>query len=214
MMQLFLETIRVSDGNICLPEMHKARMCATVEKIFHRPAQLTGFPTTVPEPFRKGKVKCRIIYDTAIREVTFTPYTPRRIDTLRLVEGHDIDYALKYADRSALEHLREMRDGCDDILIVKDGCLTDTSYSNIVLENSHGLFTPDTSLLNGIRRRHLLANGQIRETRITPAYLPSYNRLYLINALLDISDNISLPVSNILKHEKTGSFEKESDKFV
>ena len=130
--------------------------------------------------------------------LTFAPYTPRKINTLRLVDGHDIDYALKYADRSALERLREMRDSCDDILIVKDGCLTDTSYSNIVLENSHGLFTPDTCLLNGVRRRHLLATGQIRETRITPADLSTYNRLYLINALLDISDNISLPVTNIL----------------
>ncbi len=198
MIQQFIETICISDGSICLPEMHKARMCATVEKTFRQPAELTGFPTTVPEPFRQGKVKCRIVYDTAIREVTFAPYTPRKINTLRLVDGHDIDYALKYADRSALERLREMRNGCDDILIVKDGCLTDTSYSNIVLENSHGLFTPDTCLLNGVRRRHLLATGQIRETRITLADLSTYTRLYLINALLDISDNISLPVTNIL----------------
>lgn len=180
MIQQFIETICISDRTICLPEMHKARMCATVEKTFCQPAELTSFPTTVPEPFRQGKVKCRIVYDTAIREVTFAPYTPRKINTLRLVDGHDIDYALKYADRSALERLREMRNGCDDILIVKDGCLT------------------DTCLLNGVRRRHLLATGQIRETRITLADLSTYTRLYLINALLDISDNISLPVTNIL----------------
>ena len=65
--------------------------------------------------------------------------------------GGALDYAFKYEDRSALMRLTRQKGICDDILITKDGFITDTSYSNVVLENSEGLFVPHTYLLNGTR---------------------------------------------------------------
>lgn len=56
----------------------------------------------------------------------------REIRSLRLVAADDeLDYHLKYADRSALARLLQRRDDCDEILIVRDGAITDTSYSNV-----------------------------------------------------------------------------------
>ena len=89
------------------------------------------------------------------------------------------------------------KDDCDDILIVQSGCITDTSYSNVVLFDGESYYTPDTYLLNGIRRQQLLASGKIKERRITPAMLSHFERLYLINSMLDIADDVSLPVTSL-----------------
>ena len=88
------------------------------------------------------------------------------IRSLKLVDGGALDYAFKYEDRSALMRLTRQKGICDDILITKDGFITDTSYSNVVLENSEGLFVPHTYLLNGTRRQRLLADGIVQERPI------------------------------------------------
>lgn len=53
----------------------------------------------------KGIYKCRVIYAEALLQVAFIPYTPRPIRSLKLVVDDAIDYAWKYEDRSALNHL-------------------------------------------------------------------------------------------------------------
>ncbi len=109
-----------------------------------------------------------------------------------------IDYHFKYADRTPLLQLLELRGACDDVLIVRHGEITDTSYSNILLFDGTRYVTPRASLLNGTKRRRLLEEGRIEEAAIRPSDLPRFQTLHLINAMLDIEDNISLPVSRIL----------------
>jgi 4-amino-4-deoxychorismate lyase len=41
-----------------------------------------------------------------------------------------------------LETIRTRRGACDEVLIVKDGCLTDTSYTNIALWDGHRWVLP------------------------------------------------------------------------
>ncbi len=55
----------------------------------------------------------------------------------------------------------------DDIIITKNGNITDSSFSNLVFESSDGaLFTPETYLLEGgTKRKFLLKNGIIREKK-------------------------------------------------
>ena len=96
----------------------------------------------------------------------------REIRSLRLVAADDeLDYHLKYADRSALARLLQRRDDCDEILIVRDGAITDTSYSNVAFFDGRKYVTPDTFLLNGTRRQYLLGTGVLTERRITPSDL-------------------------------------------
>ena len=59
-------------------------------------------------------------------------YCMRAISSLRLVTCDDIDYAYKSADRSRLG----LRGNADEIIIVRNGLLTDTSYSNIALQQT------------------------------------------------------------------------------
>ena len=123
-------------------------------------------------------MKCRIVYGRSLSEISFAPYVPREIRSLRLVAADDeLDYHLKYADRSALARLLQRRDDCDEILIVRDGAITDTSYSNVAFFDGRKYVTPDTFLLNGTRRQYLLGTGVLTECRITPSDLGGFERV-------------------------------------
>ena len=190
----FIESIRVCDGKFCSLEWHLRRMRQTIA-YWQYPLDLSILSWQVPEELGSGIFKCRIVYDSKIREMTYSPYQPRIIRSLKLVDGDELDYAFKYEDRSVIMRLLQLKESCDDILITKGGYITDTSYSNVVLENSEGLFVPHTFLLNGTRRQRLLSEGIVRERAIRPSDLGQYHRLYLINALIGLEEDVSLPLS-------------------
>ena len=192
----FIESIRVCDGKFCSLEWHLRRMRQTIA-YWQYPLDLSILSWQVPEELGSEIFKCRIVYDSQIREITYSPYQPRIIRSLKLVDGDALDYAFKYEDRSAIMRLLQLKESCDDILITKGGYITDTSYSNVVLENSEGLFVPHTFLLNGTRRQRLLSEGIVRERAIRPSDLGQYHRLYLINALIGLEEDVSLSLSAV-----------------
>lgn len=192
----FIESIRVCDGKFCSLEWHLRRKRQTIA-YWQYPLDLSILSWQVPEELGSGIFKCRIVYDSKIREMTYSPYQPRIIRSLKLVDGDELDYAFKYEDRSVIMRLLQLKESCDDILITKGGYITDTSYSNVVLENSEGLFVPHTFLLNGTRRQRLLSEGIVRERAIRPSDLGQYHRLYLINALIGLEEDVSLSLSAV-----------------
>lgn len=192
----FIESIRVCDGKFCSLEWHLRRMRQTIA-YWQYPLDLSILSWQVPEELGSEIFKCRIVYDSQIREMTYSPYQPRIIRSLKLVDGDELDYAFKYEDRSVIMRLLQLKESCDDILITKGGYITDTSYSNVVLENSEGLFVPHTFLLNGTRRQRLLSEGIVRERAIRPSDLGQYHRLYLINALIGLEEDVSLSLSAV-----------------
>lgn len=193
----FIETVKVCDGNILNADMHNGRMWKTSAGVFGCPVDFDVRSVRVPEDYRNGVVKCRILYGSRMNEISFAHYTPRQTGSLVLVDGGGIDYSLKYADRTCLERLLSLRRNCDDVLISVNGCITDTSYSNVIFVNDEGMYTPDTFLLNGTKRRRLLQDGIVAERRITVDDLRNYSYLLLINAMLDIADNVRVDISNI-----------------
>ncbi|MDE5707389.1 MAG: aminotransferase class IV [Alistipes sp.] len=197
---LFIETIRVDDRRILRPEPHLRRMRETVREVFGTTIELPAAAELLPADCPAGLVKCRILYDRAIRRIECTPYEPRRIASLRLVEACDgLDYRLKRADRRELEALRAQRGACDEVLIVRGGAITDTSYSNVVFFDGRRYVTPDTCLLDGVRRRELLRCGRIVEEPVGPHDLDRFERVILINAMLGLDDGVSLPVGAICR---------------
>ena len=180
----FLETIKIRDGVVCNREAHLRRTQETANVFFKRVPEVGPEELSPPAELSGGIVKCRILYDWAVRQIEFIPYTRRVIRTLRLVEDDTIDYSYKFAERMSLNTLWSARGSCDDILIVRKGMLTDTGFSNIVLSRHGKFYTPDTFLLNGTKRQLLLRENKIRECRIPAGDLSFYERVYLINALL------------------------------
>jgi 4-amino-4-deoxychorismate lyase len=98
----------------------------------------------------------------------------------------------------------EMRGDCDDILIIKKGMVTDSSYSNVVFKDLNGSWvTPSTYLLPGTRRASLLMRGEITECEIRSIDIGMYTELKLINAMLGLNDTEGIPVTNIIADYKS-----------
>ncbi|MBX2946946.1 MAG: aminotransferase class IV [Cyclobacteriaceae bacterium] len=145
----------------------------------------------------QGLFKCRIIYDNRIHSIEFIPYKTKPVSSLKIIRADSIDYAHKFEDRSALHQLYQLREDCDDILIVKNGFLADSYYSNVILYDGADWFTPSTPLLNGTMRQALLKDGKIKEATIHLSDIRLFKKLKLINAMLGL-DGPELSISQIV----------------
>ena len=196
-MSQFIESIRIENGNIELLDYHNERFNTTRKLFFcvEDECDLKHF-IHIPEEYKKGVVKCRIVYDLEIVNVQFSVYRPQRISHLKLQET-SINYAYKSTDRSQLEELKNLALPADEVLIVKNGKISDTSFTNIIFSKNGLWFTPDSPLLEGVRREYLLNIGRIEEHEICPADITNFESFMLINAMLDFDENRVLPIQNI-----------------
>ncbi|MDX9932578.1 MAG: aminotransferase class IV [Bacteroidales bacterium] len=178
----FLETIRVVDGIIEHSDYHIERMRQTCLFHYHE----FGFEKIldnlrVPE---NGILKLNIWYNQYEKEIKISEYVPASIKKIEILEcDPDFNYSFKYSDRSYLNSLLKSTCGADEIIISKNGFITDTSKANIVFEKSGKYYTPDTFLLNGTMRQHLIRKGRIIQKAIKAKDIFSYENLYFINAL-------------------------------
>ena len=196
----FIEVVKVKDGVFVDPQPHKERVFCTTSNFFSEPLIVVLTDNMIPVDLRIGIVKCRIVYNSKIVSIEFEPYKMRSIQTLAIVEDPTIDYSYKYLNRDSISKLFARREECDDILIVKNSMVTDTSYSNVVFKDSEGkLYTPISTLLAGTERQRLLEKGDIQEKEINVNDIRMYVGVYLINAMIDIEDNLFVDIDSILK---------------
>ncbi len=184
-MYRFIESIRLENHRLQHLDWHTKRLNETRRHFFPLASELNLYDLLVlPSNLDDGVYKCRIVYDADIVDVSFQPYLPKKVEALRLVIDDHADYSYKFENRAKLELLLTQKGEADDILIVRDHCITDTSYSNIALFDGLHWYTPDTYLLNGTCRQRLLAEGILRETRITLHNLACFEDIRPINAML------------------------------
>lgn len=193
---MFLETICILDGAIQNRHGHEKRMVETAKFFGFNPPLLPDLENMLPHNLKNTKVKCRITYDKNIREITFSEYIPKKICALKIVTS-PLDYSFKMADRKRLDALLGYKEDCDEILITNNGFIKDTSYSNVVFSLDGAFYTPNKPLLKGTKRQKMLDEGKIIEKEIHCDSITTYDRIYLINAMLDIEDEISIPASKI-----------------
>lgn len=180
-MSLFFETLRIQSKKAANLHYHNLRLNRTIAAHFGTDPKI-DLADYIATPEDDRLYRCRITYDNRIREISLAPYTPRRYKRIRLLEA-DIDYPYKSADRDAIDTLFGMRNGCDDILIVRDGMLTDTSIANIALYDTTAWYTPKHPLLPGTMRAALLDTGMLREKVLTPDDLRKAAGFALLNAM-------------------------------
>jgi 4-amino-4-deoxychorismate lyase len=195
---VFTEALKILDGKFCNLPFHQERIFRTSKTLFAKPTLADLSEGDIPLGYRNGIVKCRIIYSGHMIGVEYQHYKFRTIRKLKLVFDDTIDYSFKYADRHDIDNLLSQKDDCDDILIVKSGCITDTSFSNVVFRNDSGLYTPASYLLAGTKRRLLLEQGIIQEKEIKAEDMKEYSRLYIINTMIDLEDDVSLDTSDLI----------------
>jgi 4-amino-4-deoxychorismate lyase len=193
----FLETIKCKDGQLFNLRFHQNRLYHARKENFGITNEINlEEMIKIPEEYKTGLFRCRVIYSKIIENVKFLPHKYRQIDSLKLVEDNQIDYRYKFANRQHLEKLFARRGDCDDILIVKNGCITDSFTANVIFYNGHRWHTPDTPLLPGTQRAKLLKEDKISVCRITPYDLRKYQKVGLINAMQDLD---KMPVIGIDK---------------
>lgn len=197
MCRLF-ETIKIKDRVAQNLEYHTKRMNDSRSALLGATGIIDlSEHISVPISLGKGIYKCRVIYGEVIDSIEFTPYQVRPVSRLRIVEDDTIQYDHKYTDRTRLDDLLQ---GCqaDDILIIKNGVVTDTSVANILFYDGTGWITPSTPLLRGTKREFLLRRGFITERRISKKELGDFEKATLINAMIDLGEGPVIDVSNIL----------------
>jgi 4-amino-4-deoxychorismate lyase len=198
-MCLLLETIKIENGKIRNLEFHNRRLNASRNALFGTVKMLNlGSIVKFPEGMDQGTYRCRILYRSSIESIEFIPHQPAYASSLKLIRNDEIDYSHKYANRELLDYLYGKREECDDILIVKNGFITDTSRSNIVFRNPEGSWiTPDTPLLNGTMRMQLLETGRIKEAAVRLTDLANFTGARMINAMIALEESPLIRMESI-----------------
>lgn len=197
-MSLLIESIKFSNGKYYNLFYHEQRMNLALKTLcgVEGHFNLEEFLQSMPIP-EQGFYKCRIVYDDVSREVEYLPYIAKPVRSLQIVHHDRIRYAYKYADRSTIDSLFALRKDCDDVLIVRRGLVTDTSYANIVLKRNGAWYTPWSALLKGTMRAYLLERNLISEEEIRMEEINTFESFKLINALLEF-DAPEIDVSHIV----------------
>jgi 4-amino-4-deoxychorismate lyase len=146
---------------------------------------------------KSGLFKCRIVYDSSGYTIEYIPYEARHVKTLKVVYDNDIHYNHKFENRAVIHSLFDQRQFCDDVLIIKNGFVTDSSYSNIIFYDGYQWVTPDTPLLKGTMRQMLIDAAEIKVRTISLQDIPAFKSFRLINAMLGF-DGPEIDVSGIV----------------
>ena len=180
-MALLLETIKIQEGEVANINYHQKRFNQSREALFGRQLPIDLQKEIQAPP--KGLYRCRILYDTQIQKIEYLLYTPKAITSLRVV-GANIDYGYKYANRASLTRLLDAHRDVDEVIIEKNGYLSDTTMANIAFYDGKSWLTPKNPLLQGTMRAKLLAEKKLIEKDITKSELQGYQHVALMNAMI------------------------------
>lgn len=196
-MYLLFESIRFEDGEFHNLDLHQARVNRTFSKLFsgYEPVNLESIVREI-KPV-EGVYKCRISYNHESNAIKLSPYTKNPPSSLKIVTHNSIKYDFKYEDRTELDRLYKLRSGKDDILIVKNQQITDTSYGNICLAKNGKWFTASQPLLHGTQREYVIREKLVLEKDIFMDDLFSFEQFMVINAMLPFDKKRAEPINQV-----------------
>ena len=191
-----VETIRIMNGVPQNLKWHQERYQRSF-RIFYEedPTFILKDEIIVPAALIQGTVKCRFLYNKSSCRTEFQSYSLTRINSLKLIEDDTMEYSHKFTERDSINNLLKKRGNCDDILIVKNGCITDSSIANIVFFDGEKWVTPITPLLNGTARERLLHDGKITAGIIRMEDLKMFSHFRLINAMMEFEEQEMISIS-------------------
>ena len=193
----FVESIQLNDGVFKRLDCHQERIRKAMLAFYptHKIINLFEFLSNTSFP-SEGLYKCRLVYDFEIREIVCSPYIKRDIHSLRFVETGMESHPYKMEDRNELNAAFACRGGCDEIILVKDGLVTDTSFSNIAFYDGLNWYTPRVPLIYGVNRTRLIEQGVLIEKDIQLSEVMNFQLVSLFNAMNEFG-SIELDISSI-----------------
>ena len=174
-----LETIKCLDGTAFNLNYHQKRVDNSRAKL-----GLTGELELELSPPKKGLFRCRVIYENEIEQLEYIPYQQKEIKSFKLINS-SISYPLKYENRDELNTLFNQRNEADEIIIVKNGLITDSTIANLCFFDGAEWLTPKTPLLEGTTRQRYLEDKTIKTANIYAKDLHNYSKVAMMNAMID-----------------------------
>ncbi len=201
-MFLLVESIRLKDGQFHNLGYHQARMVRSLKELFGYAGKLSLEAVLDGENIpQAGVYKCRICYEVhanrLVHAVEFLPYPYPRLRSLKVVTDDEIEYRHKFTNRNRFDFLWRQKGACDDVLIIRQGAVTDCSFANIAFRRGETWFTPADPLLHGTMRRKLLDHERVVEADIRVEDLGSFETWKPVNAMLGF-DAPEIEVSDIV----------------
>lgn len=196
--QQFIESIKLLNGDVYHLAYHQERVCRTFSHFFpsEKVLSLQEIISKIALP-AIGKYKIRIVYSKDNLIVEIHPYHIKPINTIKCVNADEYDYSYKFLNREFLNTLKQTS-GADEVIFLKNGKVTDSSYANIIFFDGKQWLTPSFFLLNGTCRQRLLNEGKITEVPIYYTDIQNFEQIGFINAMLDIGE-FNLPISKLVK---------------
>ena len=183
---IYFETIKCEDFEIFNLEYHNKRVANTI-----------GLNINLQEyiyPPNEENLRCKLTYnDYEVLKVEYFLYKKKEINSFKLVFDDGISYDKKYLDRENLDNLFLRKEDCDEIIIIKNGIVTDTSIANIAIFDGNIWITSKNCLLKGTTRNRLLEEKFLIEKDISIKMLKKASKIALMNAMIDfdIKENYS-----------------------
>lgn len=178
----YLETIRAVDGKIFNLEHHQKRYESVLKSL-----SINSFKNLSDylSPPSKGTFRCRLVYSEDEIIVEYYKYKKKCISSLKLIYDNKIQYSVKSLNRDKIEALYALKESADDILIIRNSFVTDTSIANIAFKKGNIWITPSNPLLKGTTRARLLDEKIIVEADIRVEELENFSQIALFNAMID-----------------------------
>lgn len=183
----YFETIKCEDYEVYNLSYHEKRVTKTV-------GLNLNLQDYIYAPSNK-LYRCKLIYNEyEVINVEFYEYKKKEIKNFKLVFDDNIDYSKKYLNRDTLNNLFQQKQNADEIIIIKNGFITDTSIANIAIFDGNNWLSPKIPLLEGTTRARMLLEKKIFEENITVEMLKNAKKIALMNAMIgfDIVEDYSL----------------------
>lgn len=194
-MSLLFETIKLKDGVFYNLEYHEKRMMSSFYRLYGLNVgfSLKNYLYNLNFP-QLGLYKVKVIYDKIVTKVEISEYKKRKVEKLLVVFNDTISYDLKYIDRRCFDMCST--ESFAEPLFIKNGMVSDTTFSNVAFLDGEKWITPSTFLLNGTKRQYYIDKDVLKVTDVRFADITKYKKVSLINAMLDLED-IVLDVKSI-----------------
>lgn len=177
----YFETIKCEDFEVFNLDYHQKRVANTI-----------GLNINLQEyinPISEELLRCKLIYDeNGVVDVLYFPYKKREIKSFKIIFDNEIEYSKKYLNRVKLDELYEKRDDCDEVIIIKNEIVTDTTIANIAIFYENSWITSKNCLLGGTTRARLLEEKKLLEKDITLDMLKNASKVALMNAMIGFDE--------------------------
>jgi len=174
----YFETIKCDDSDVYNIHYHEKRIANTIGKNINLLEYIY--------PPNNHLLKCKVIYsEDEIIDVSFDLYNKRYLKTFKIVVDDTINYKYKYENRKHINSLFSQKDIADEIIIVKNNLITDTTIANIAILIDEQWYTPKTPLLLGTTRQRYIDNGKLKEKDIDTKMFKKATKIALLNAMID-----------------------------